>query len=499
MKHGIGQLLVVCLGLGGAAPALAQPTVLPSSLVRVRADNHFGVVENADINAPFGTAFSQAIVDDEMGTAATATNSAAYNFTLSAAESIFHIQTTQSHTIGSTGNLTEGFIQFTTTEPYVYEISGAFSGSSADPGDAYQNRPFLRQFQSPFATQYLEDETRTGTFAALYVNAGDDTGSQPGAYNQSGPRRGVLPPGTYEFTYELESNDRDVDQAAAATAAGFVRLVLRRPLPPTDLRAVTSPGGVGLLWRGSLDATSYVLEAGSAQGGSNLFNGDIGPLTSLTAGIPAGTYFVRLRSRNGSALGPATADTTFTVGSPACTTAPPAPSFHNVLLGGPYFELRWGSSAGATSYVIDAGTVPGGSDIGSLPMGGVQFFSATIPGGTYYTRVRATNGCGSSAPSAEVVLTPSCVGPPAPQSLQHTRNGGIVTLDWQASPGAGPYVLQVGTAPGASNIFAGSLGSATSISFPAAILPAGFYYMRVAGVGVCGQGPVSNEVILTLP
>lgn len=499
MRHGVGLLMAVCLAPAGVWPALAQPQVLPSSLVRVRADNHFGIVENADINAPFGAAFSQSILDDEIGTAATASNAASYTFTLSAAASMFEITTTQSHTVGSTGNLTEGFIQFTTTEPYVFELAGALSGSSADPGDAYQQRTFLRQFQSPFATQYLEDETRTGTFAALYVNAGDDTGAQPGAYNQSGPRIGVLPPGTYEFTYELESHDRDVDQAVSASASGFVRLVLRRPLPPTDFRAVTNGGGVGLTWRRSLDATSYVLEAGSTPGASNLFNADVGPGTSLTASIPAATYYVRLRSRIGAALGPATPEVAFTVGSPACTSAPPTPSFHDALLGGPYFELRWGSSAGATSYVIDAGTAPGATDIGGLPVGGVTFFSATVPAGRYYTRVRATNACGTSAPSAEVTLNLSCAGPPAPQALQHTRSGGLVTLDWQPTPGAGPYVLQVGTSSGAANIFAGTLGAATSISFPSTTLPAGIYYMRVAGVGVCGQGAVSNEVILTLP
>ena len=69
------------------------------------------------------------------------------------------------------------------------------------------------------------------TLAALYVNQGNDTGGTSGSsFNQSGPGIGVLPPGTYEFAYELESNDRDVDQAAAATAAGSVRLVLRKPL-----------------------------------------------------------------------------------------------------------------------------------------------------------------------------------------------------------------------------------------------------------------------------
>lgn len=176
-----------------ASPAAAQPiTVLPSSLVRVRAGNHFGVTKESVVNPPVFSPlpFASTITDTEVGTGASATNSATYEVSLTGSTAVFDIQTTQSHSPGATGNLTEGFIQFTLTEPFVYELTGNHGGTSTDAGDAYQQRTFLRQFQSPFTTIYLEDETRVATVAALYLNQGNDTGSTP-ARRRHPPRLGM--------------------------------------------------------------------------------------------------------------------------------------------------------------------------------------------------------------------------------------------------------------------------------------------------------------------
>ncbi len=69
---------------------------------------------------------------------------------------------------------------------------------------------------------------------------------------------------------------------------------------------------------------------------------------------------------------------------------------------------------------------------------------------------------------------PPAVAPGAPRNLASTVNGNLVSLSWQAPATGVPtaYVLQVGTAPGAANLFAGSAGLTTAISAP---LPAGVY------------------------
>ena len=144
------------------------------------------------------------------------------------------------------------------------------------------------------------DQQIEGAIAALYVNQGNDTGGPPGTFNQAGARLGVLSPGTYHFEYELESTDRDNDQAGSGTATGHVRLVLRKPLAPTEFEAATTGRTVRLSWRASRDATSYHLEAGSAPGLSNLavFNTGSTALSQAVGGVPPGVYYVRIRAVN---------------------------------------------------------------------------------------------------------------------------------------------------------------------------------------------------------
>ncbi|MGE0361287.1 MAG: hypothetical protein AB7H93_07365 [Vicinamibacterales bacterium] len=489
-------LVLLMLAAWLPAPVAAQPTVHTTSFVRVRASNNFGVAKQHEIFAPFAGAFGDSMVDTEVGTAAIATNTAAYVVTLTAASSVFEIQSDHTTSTGSLGNLTEGFIHFTTTEPYLYELSGQWAGAGPDAGDAYQQRTYLRQFVSPFSTVFLEDETRTGTVVALYVNQGDDTGG--GTFNQSNPRLGVLPPGTYEFMYELEGSDRDNDGAAAHTATGRVRLALRRPVPPTDLHALTTGSSVALAWTFSADASTYVLEAGTAPGLANLFNGDIGGATALQAPVGAGTYFVRVRSRRGIALGPPSAEVSFTIGT-ACGGPPPTPIGHTAETAGLFVRLRWGSSPGATSYVLEAGTAPGLANLVNTALGSRSLFAAQAFPGTFYTRIRASNACGVSTVSNEVPFTLACVPPSAPANAAFTRPGAQIALSWTPSLGASGYVLQAGTAPGASNLFNGPVGASPLFAFPAAILPPGVYYLRVAALSACGLSAPSTELVVTLP
>jgi hypothetical protein len=68
--------------------------------------------------------------------------------------------------------------------------------------------------------------------------------------------------------------------------------------------------------------------------------------------------------------------------------------------------LSWGASAGnATSYVIEAGTAAGLTNIGALPTGNLDTtWSVPAPPGTYVVRVRAANAFGLSATTNEVTV-----------------------------------------------------------------------------------------------
>ena len=57
----------------------------------------------------------------------------------------------------------------------------------------------------------------------------------------------------------------------------------------------------------------------------------------------------------------------------------------------------------ATGYILEAGSAQGLTDIGVVPVGGLDF-QATVPPGRYYVRIRALNASGASVPGDEVVL-----------------------------------------------------------------------------------------------
>src|SRR5262249_48862284 len=80
------------------------------------------------------------------------------------------------------------------------------------------------------------------------------------------------------------------------------------PGAPGGFTASASGSAVALRWNAATgNPTSYVVEAGSAPGWSNLANSDLGSTAAsyVASGVGHGTYYVRLRARNGCGTGPA--------------------------------------------------------------------------------------------------------------------------------------------------------------------------------------------------
>ncbi|MEK7704210.1 MAG: Ig-like domain-containing protein, partial [Myxococcota bacterium] len=120
-------------------------------------------------------------------------------------------------------------------------------------------------------------------------------------------------------------------------------------------------------------------------------------------------------------------------------------------------------------------------------------------GDTLYARVRARNGAGvwgdycafsdgirldATAPGRP--LTPSDDGP-------YTASDGV-SFGWSAVVDAATYVLQVGTHPGANDVFDANVGAVVTYTLDVAADPNGrSYYARVAGVSATAvQGTWSN-------
>jgi hypothetical protein len=183
---------------------------------------------------------------------------------------------------------------------------------------------------------------------------------------------------------------------------------------------------------------------------------------------------------------------------------PGPPTSLAASVSGSSVTLSWSAPASGdapTSYVLEAGSAPGASNIALLDLQSTltTFGSFGVPQGTYYLRMRAKNQAGVSGPSNEVVLVvgAGCTLPGAPSGLGASVNGPIVSLGWSAASGVfTTYVVQAGASSGSSNLASFDTGSVSTALVATA--PSGTYFVRVRARNVCGVGPPSNEVIVVI-
>lgn len=121
-----------------------------------------------------------------------------------------------------------------------------------------------------------------------------------------------------------------------------------------------------------------------------------------------------------------------------CTTAPGLGLVDRQSAGVSSGDVRLFMSAVggcATSYLVEAGTTPGGSNVASFEQAGVLLAAPAVPPGNYYVRVRGKNQFGVGPYSAVLpVSVPDCVaeGPDEIDNLKATVVGPVVTLTWTA-------------------------------------------------------------------
>jgi len=284
---------------------------------------------------------------------------------------------------------------------------------------------------------------------------------------------------------------------------GIVAVYGVPPDTPVDLTASLGAGTAGLAWRqpgtGGRPAF-FEVAVGTAPGASDLGRFNVGPATSVSGAVPPGTYYARVTAVNERAASAASAELPFTV----TPTAPPpgTPRDFTVSAAGSLLTLSWrpaqvGGAVG--TYVVQAGSASGLSDIHDGPVGPVTSLTAAVPLRTYFIRVLAQNAVGTSGASNEirVDVTSHCVVPAGPV-LAATRSGNVVSATW-TTPAGGPlshYVLQAGRSPGGADLFDAPVGLTPGAS---GTLASGIYYIRVAAVAACGTGPWSNETAVQVP
>lgn len=185
---------------------------------------------------------------------------------------------------------------------------------------------------------------------------------------------------------------------------------LTAPGAPGNLMASVNGSTVTLVWLGPASGdqvTSFLIEAGSAPGASNLAVFDTGTAgAGFTAtSVVAGTYYVRVRANNGAGTSGPSNEVVVIVAAGPCTGPPPPPAALRFTRVGTQLIMEWNPAAGASEYVIEAGSVSGGNDIYVGSAGLNTTFTAIIPESTHaYVRVYARNACGTSLRGDEIEI-----------------------------------------------------------------------------------------------
>ena len=280
----------------------------------------------------------------------------------------------------------------------------------------------------------------------------------------------------------------------ANDAFNYLPMHEQAPTEPTGLAASTDGSSVTLTWNAAAGASAYMIEAGSAPGLSDVVRLDLGSVTAYTTEAYPGAYYVRVRAANVHGTSGASNEVIVTVEiEPKVPQVPTLSSRVN----GMGVDLSWTASVGARSYVLEAGTRPGHTDVFLGDLGATTTFSTTAPPGTYFARVRARGAAGVSGPSNEVaVVVYPCEPPIPPAGLAASREGAHVVLTWTPSSAASSYVLEAGSGAGLANLFHGEVGNVPRFATTA---PPGTYYVRIRARSFCGESGASNEIVVMIP
>lgn len=180
---------------------------------------------------------------------------------------------------------------------------------------------------------------------------------------------------------------------------------LPSPLPaPTGVTFTLDDNTVKLTWRGVTGAESYDLEAGSQSGLSDLAVVNTTSLGFTATAVGTGTYYVRVRARDSMGLSGPSAEVVIIVRGRCLGLGSPSTLMASVAKG--TVTLNWAGVAGAASYVVEAGSSSGASNLGASDTGttATSLTASSVDRGIYYVRVRARNACETSVPSHEIVV-----------------------------------------------------------------------------------------------
>ena len=272
------------------------------------------------------------------------------------------------------------------------------------------------------------------------------------------------------------------------------------PLPgPPTLTGSVNAATVTLAWAPSQlggTPTSYIVQAGTAPGLSNLFNSEVGFTTTVTAPVASGTYHVRVLAVNTTGASVPSNQVALVVGA---AVVPGQPAVTSATAADGVLTVSWlpGLGAAATSYRLDF--YSGATPVATVHGDATSAIRVPLPPGAegaFAVRVTPLNGAAAGPSSSLFPFTiPRCV-PPASPDVSGGVVAGTASIAWPAVPGATFYLLEAGTAPGRGEyVPLTNIGANTGAA--ASAVPFGFTaWVRIVAVNVCGQHSAPRDFLV---
>lgn len=358
----------------------------------------------------------------------------------------------------------------------------------------------LAQVQVPVSWDRNRDAMTAGY--RVYVGSAPGTTQSTIDTGQATSTLLALHPGA---TYFMRVRAYTADGTLGPASSESIIDLAATPAEPRDMAALTHGSTAVLSWSSPLGGGAplgYLVSVGTAPGAANLLNDyPVGNVLALTGSVPPGVYYARVRARNYVGTGPPSSDARFDVRN---ASAPFRPVNLSLEWAGTTARLSWSRPTDAWGtempqyYVVEAGTAPGLANLGRFSAGNTTSYQVDVPPGTYYVRIRGVGTGGMSEPSNEIVVSGRGV-PGTARQLSATVSGGVIHLSWAAplddAAGVAGYIIEAGSAPGASNL--ASVVVAAGVRQFSAAAPPGVYYVRVRAANARGVGAPSNEVVVT--
>nr|MBP7829591.1 hypothetical protein [Kiritimatiellia bacterium] len=290
----------------------------------------------------------------------------------------------------------------------------------------------------------------------------------------------------------------------------YTRAVAVPPPPAPESQAATgvTASGFAANWSASAGATNYLLDVSMNSSFTNCVSGyqdlPVGnALTKPVTGLSAGTmYYYRVRAANAGG----TSGNSETISVLLVPPAPEAQTSTNASMTS--FDAEWLAAAGATNYLLDVSWhedfVEFAAGYANRSLGDVTWCVVTglTEEATYYFRVRAQNGSGTSSNSATILvnMAPSPA-PDAPEALAATEvDTTSFQANWNGVEGGTNYLLDVSTDESFSQLVNGyanrAVGDAASC-LVTGLTPDVVYYYRVRAQD--GNGVSASSGTITVP